>query len=176
MKFNFHFKSIAMRWLFKVYLIIVLAVVAIAVILSMLFSSLIFSTVQSQATDYAQGFENLSLVDKSSFYDTAIILSDEFEYKNKIEVQVINDAGRVIVSTTGFQSPDDVTAEYNRACGNVSGKTLYRGKNSNGEHIMAGTHAIHGSKGEIIGAYRWVTSLKMAYKNINISITLITFI
>ena len=90
MDFNLHFKSIAMRWLFKVYLIIALAVVAIAIILSTLFTTLIFNTVQSQATDYAQGFENLSSADKNSFYDFAISLSDEFEHKDKIEVQIID--------------------------------------------------------------------------------------
>lgn len=176
MKLNLHFKSIAMRWLFKVYLIIALAVVAIAIILSMLFTTLIFNTVQSQATDYAQGFENLSSVDKSNFYDTAIILSDDFEYKNKIEVQVISDVGRVIVSTTGFQPSDDIKAEYNRASNSLSGVAIYRGKNSGGERIMAGTHIIRGTSGEIIGAYRWVTSLKAAYKNINMTIAVIIVI
>ncbi len=176
MKLDLHFKSIAMRWLFKVYLIIALAVIAIAIILSMLFTTLIFSTVQSQATDYAQGFENLLSADKNSFYDTAIILSDEFEHKTKIEVQVINDVGRAIVSTTGFHTADDLTPEFDRASNSLSGFYLYRGKNSSGERIMAGTQIIRGSSGEIVGAYRWVTSLSAAYKNINVIIMLITVI
>ena len=173
MKLNLHFKSIAMRWLFKVYLIIALAVVAIAIILSTLFTTLIYNTVQSQANDYAHAFENLASVDKSSFYDTAVILSDEFEYKTKIEVQVISDDGKVIVSTTGFQPSDDIKAEYNRASASLSGIANYRGKNSGGERIMAETHIVRDSAGQIIGAYRWVTSLKAAYKNINIIIVLI---
>lgn len=176
MELNLHFKSIAMRWLFKVYLIIALAVIAIAIILSTLFSTLIFNTVQSQATDYAQGFENLSSADKNSFYDLAINLSDEFEYKNKIEVQIIDTTGRVIVSTTGFQPSDDVSGEYARALAASSGTALYRGKNSGGEQIMAGTQIIYDSKGAALGAYRWVTSLKAAYKNISITVTLIVVI
>ena len=176
MKLDLHFKSIAMRWLFKVYLIIVLAVVAIAILLSALFVTLIFNTVQSQAVKYAQDFENLHLADKNSFYDVAINLSDDFEYKNKIEIQVINNAGKVIVSTTGFQSSDDITAEYNRAVNSASGTTLYRGKNSGGEQIMAGTQVVYDSKGNAIGAYRWVTSLRMAYKKINVTIFLVVII
>jgi len=175
-KLNLHFKSIATRWLFRVYLIIALAVVAIAIILSMLFSNLIFNTVQSQATDYAQSFKNLSSVDKNNFYDNAIILSDDFEYKTKIEVQVISDEGRVIVSTTGFQPSDDIKAEYDRASNSSSGVSIYKGKNSSGERIMAGTHIIHGINGEIVGAYRWVTSLKAAYKSINLTIAIIIVI
>ena len=60
MKKPFHFKSVAMRWLFKVYLIIALAVVVIAIVLSALFTGLILSDVQSQASDYAKSFDNLT--------------------------------------------------------------------------------------------------------------------
>ena len=176
MKLNLHFKSIAMRWLFKVYLIIVLAVIAIAVILSALFISLTFNTVQSQATTYAQDFENLHLADSTTLYDMAIGLSDDFEHKNKIEVQVINHEGKVIVSTTGFQPSDDVTAEYNRALASTSGTSVYRGENSGGENIMAGMQIIYDKNGNAIGAFRWVTSLKMAYKRINITVVLVVFI
>ncbi len=176
MELNWHFKSIAMRWLFKVYLIIALAVIVIAIILSTLFASLIFNTVQSQAADYAQGFGNLSAADKNSFYDLAINLSDEFEYKNKIEVQIIDSTGRVIVSTTGFQPPDDMSGEYARALAASSGTALYRGKNSGGEPIMASTQIIYDSKGEALGAYRWITSLKAAHKNIGITVTTVVVI
>lgn len=41
---------------------------------------------------------------------------------------------------------------------------------------MAGTQIIYDSKGEAIGAYRWVTSLKAAYKKINITVLIIVFI
>jgi len=174
--FNLHFKSIAMRWLFRVYLIIALAVIAIAIILSTIFTTLIFNTVQSQATDYAQGFENLSSADKNSFYDLAISLSDEFEHKDKIEVQIIDSTGRVIVSTTGFQPSDDVSVEYSRAIAASSGMSIYRGKNSGGEQIMAGTQIVYDSKGTALGAYRWVTSLKSAYKSIGITVILIVVI
>ncbi|MBE6809593.1 MAG: HAMP domain-containing histidine kinase [Ruminococcaceae bacterium] len=176
MDFNLHFKSIAMRWLFRVYLIIALAVIAIAIILSTIFTTLIFNTVQSQATDYAQGFENLSSADKNSFYDLAISLSDEFEHKDKIEVQIIDSTGRVIVSTTGFQPSDDVSVEYSRAIAASSGMSIYRGKNSGGEQIMAGTQIVYDSKGTALGAYRWVTSLKSAYKSIGITVILIVVI
>lgn len=176
MKIDFHFKSIAMRWLFKVYLIIVAAVVAIAMILGTLFSSLIFNSVQSQATDYSQDFERLSSAEKDGFYDLAINISDEFQYKNKIEVQVIDGFGKVLVSTTGFQPSDDIKSEFDRALSSSSGNAIYRGKNSGGQHIMAGTQIVYGSNGEVLGAYRWVTSLKAAYKKINVSILMIVVI
>ncbi|MBQ8740356.1 MAG: HAMP domain-containing histidine kinase [Clostridia bacterium] len=176
MKTGFHFKSIAMRWLFKVYLIIVAAVVAIAIILSTMLVTLIFNSVQSQAVDYSQSFDALSSASKENFYDFAITLSDEFEYKNKLEVQVIDSTGAVLVSTTGFQPSDAVADEFSRAKATGSGFSVYRGKNSGGERIMAGTRIIYDSTGEAMGAYRWVTSLKAANKRINITVVIIVFV
>lgn len=175
-EFQFHFKSIAMRWLFKVYLIIVLAVVAISVIISVLFANLIFSSVQSQATDYAREFDGLSTANSENFYDLAITFSDDFAFKNKIEVQVLDAKGMVIVSTTGFQPTDTVISEYNQAKNTADGFSVVRSENSGGERIMAGTQIVYDSKGEAIGAYRWVTSLKAAYKKINITMVLIIVI
>lgn len=175
-EFQFHFKSIAMRWLFKVYLIIVLAVVAISVIISVLFTSLIFSSVQSQATDYAREFDGLTTANSENFYDLAISLSDQFVFKSKIEVQVLDEKGMVIVSTTGFQPTDSVIKEYNQAKNSGDGFSVVRSENSGGERIMAGTQIVYDSKGEAIGAYRWVTSLKAAYKKINLTMVLIIVI
>lgn len=173
MKKPFHFKSIAMRWLFKVYLIIAFAVVAIAVILSVIFINLDYNSVQSQAIDYAQVFDGLTSANKENFYDLSVVLSDEFENKNKIEVQVIDTSGRIIVSTTGFQPPDLVDRDYEHALLSSNGFWVFRGKNSGGEHILAGTKIIRASNGEVLGAYRWVTSLKATYKRINITVALI---
>lgn len=175
MKKPFHFKSIAMRWLFRVYLIIALAVVTIAVILSMLFANMVFGNVQSQATDYAQEFDNLSAANAENFYDIAVSLSDNFQYKNKLEVQVIDANGKSIISTTGFQPTDKTEAEFEQAK-SLNGFAVVKVENSSGQKIMAGTKIIYGTSGEIIGAYRWVTSLKSAHKKIGFTIVLIIVI
>ena len=64
MKKPFHFKNIAMRWLFKVYLIIALAVIVIAVILSALFTGLIYANVQSKYMKRPDNdYRNVTVVD-----------------------------------------------------------------------------------------------------------------
>lgn len=173
MELKLNFKSITTRWLLNVYLIIVAAVTAIAVIVSMLFSSLIFSSVQSQGADYAQEFDSLTAANADNFYDLAIQASEDFQYKDKIEVQVINNKGAIIVSTTGFQPTDDVVDEYSKAVNSSSGRSVMRIKNYGGERIIAETQVIYGTNGEILGAYRWISSLKAAYKRINITIAII---
>ena len=176
MEWKLNFKSITTRWLLNVYLIIVAAVTAIAVIVSMLFSSLIFNSVQSQGADYAQEFDGLTAANADNFYDLAIEASEDFQHKDKIEVQVINNKGAIIVSTTGFQPTDDVADEYSKAVNSSSGRSVIRTKNSGGEHIMAETQVIYGSNGQALGAYRWISSLKVAYKRINITIAIIVLL
>ncbi len=176
MKIDFKFKGIAMQWLFKVYLIIVLAVVAIAIVLSAMFTVFILDSVQSQAVDYSQDFDVLSSATKENFYDTAINLSDEFAFKHKIEVQIISNDGVGIISTTGFLPTSEATDDYNRALSSGVGEFVFSGKNSSGEQIMSGTKLIYDQNGELLGAYRWITSLKAAYRQINLTITIIALI
>ncbi len=176
MKNDFNFKSIAMQWLFKVYLIIALAVVGIAVVLSAIFVTLIFDSVRSQAVDYSQDFEVLSSATKENFYDTAINLSDEFMFKHKIEVQIIGSDGVAIISTTGFLPTSEATEDFNRAGATSVGEYVFRGKNSGGEQVMTGTKLIRDQDGELLGAYRWITSLKAAYRQINLTIAVIALV
>lgn len=171
----FRFKSIAMRWLFRVYLIIALAVVTISVVLSTLFTNMVFGNVQSQASDYAQEFDSLSSANSENFYDIAVSVSDDFQYKNKLEVQILDSTGKSIISTTGFQPADNTEAEFAQAKV-TNGFSVFKGENSSGEKIMAGTKILYGANGEIIGAYRWVTSLKTANKKIGFTIVLIVVI
>lgn len=170
---DLHFKSITTRWLFNVYFIIVAAVVAIAVLLSVLISSLTLSNVQSLAADYAMEFENLSSATSENFYDLAITTAENYEHKNKIEVQVINSSGNVIVSTTGFQPTRERISEYNTALASPNSVAVSRGKNSDGEHIMTCVNIIYDSNGKPLGAYMWITSLKATYRQINITVAII---
>ena len=175
-RIKFNFKSITTRWLLNVYLIIVATVCAIAVIISVLFVSLTLNSVQSQAADYAQDFENLSSASRENFYDQAINFSENFEYKDKIEVQVMNADGKTIVSTTGFQPSDATDDDFKRALDSQTGTAVYKGKNSGGERIMAGTNIIYNSDGEVLGAYRWITSLKSTYVRTNLIIVIIILV
>ncbi len=139
----------------------------------MLFVSLVFGSVQSQSYDYAQDFKNLSSANHANFYDLSIETAESFQYKDKIEVQVIRRDGAIMVSTTGFQPTDNVVSEYEKALNSSSGSYVVRMKNSGGERIMAGTQIVYNNAGEALGAYRWITSLKAAYKRINIIVAII---
>lgn len=159
-RFTVKFKSIVIRWFFQVFLIVATVIVVAAIALSAFFITFHLSRVRDLAIDYSYEFSNLSAADLSTFEDAAVSLSDAFAHKNKIEVQVIDKEGNVVVSTTGFQTSRDVMTDYESAISSDSGSAVWRGENSGGEKIMAGTTLVHNAEGEHIGAYRWITSLE----------------
>ena len=175
-KFTVKFKSIVVRWFFQVFLIVAAVIVVAAIALSVFLSSFYLSRVRDLATDYAYEFSNLSAADINTFEDAAVSLSDSFLYKNKIEVQVLDKNGNIIVSTTGFQIGRDVMTDYDTALNSQNGTAVWRGRNSGGEQIMAGTTLVYNSDGEHIGAYRWVTSLRSTWRRIYLMITVIILI
>lgn len=169
MQLEIKFKSIAVRWFFNIFLIVAIVVSSMAVAFSVLFSSIYTERIQSLANDYAYEFAALSGANTLTFKDNAIEIAGEFEYKNKIEVQVIDRFGEVIVSTSGFQTATDSMPDYEKA--KVSGETsVMRLTTSNGEPIMAGTTMIYSSQGTPLGAYRWITSMRAANKMIGLFI------
>ena len=175
-KFTVKFKSIVVRWFFQVFLIVAAVIVVAAIALSVFLSSFYLSRVRDLAADYSYEFSNLSAADINTFEDAAVSLSDSFLYKNKIEVQVLDKNGNIIVSTTGFQIGRDVMTDYDTALNSQNGTAVWRGRNSGGEQIMAGTTLVYDSDGEHIGAYRWVTSLRSTWRRIYLMITVIILI
>lgn len=175
-KFTVKFKSIVVRWFFQVFVIVAAVIVVAAIALSVFLSSFYLSRVRDLAADYSYEFSNLSVADINTFEDAAVSLSDSFLYKNKIEVQVLDKSGNIIVSTTGFQMSRDVMTDYDTAIASQSGSAVWRGRNSGGEQIMAGTTLVYNSEGEHIGAYRWITSLRSTWRRIYLMIAVIVLI
>lgn len=165
MQLEIKFKSIAARWFINIFIIVAAVVTAAAVALSVLFASIYTERIEVLAGDYAYEFSALNGTDRISFYDTAINIAGEFEYKNKIEVQVLDNEGNLVVSTTGFQTFTDKMPDYYEAV--KSKKDIVRkSETQDGEKIMAGTTLIYDSKGKELGAYRWITSMRSSNKMI----------
>ena len=161
MQLEIRFKSIAVRWFLNIFLIVAAVIVVAVVAFSALFSSIYTERIEVLATDYAYEFYALSGTDSKTFKDTAVEIAGEFQYKNKIEVQVIDLNGQILVSTSGFQSENEPMPDYYKAKENGSSSVL-KSTTLDGEPILAGTTVIYGSQGEKLGAYRWITSMRAA--------------
>ncbi len=175
MDLEIKFKSIAERWFFNIFLIIAIILLLISVLLSAFISSIYLERVKSLGNEYVYDFTVLNGTDKENFEDVAITVSDSFAYKNKIEVQIIDDSGKVILSTTGFLPEGEKMPDYKKAIKSEDNVATYNGKNSGGERIFASTTAVYDSAGKYVGAYRWVTSLKNTNRQILISVGMIFF-
>lgn len=166
MEFELHFKSIAVRWFTEVFAISAAVVIVAVSAFSVFFSSVYNERVVSLASDYSYEFEALASASKDSFAESAVTISDSFAYKNKIEVQVIDSSGNIIISTTGFSPENSVVSEFEAAM-KTPGKTyVLKSKTDSGEKIISGTYALIGADGEKLGAYRWVSSLTAVNRKI----------
>lgn len=164
MKLKVHFKSVAMRWFFEVFLIVLVVVTVFSVALSIFLRSLYIERVQTLAEEYAFEFKALEATNADSFRDTAMQLTDVFSYKNKIEVQTLDAEGNIIISTTGFEPAGEKPDEFEAAVKAENGVADFRGKNASGESVISQTHIIKSDYGTVIGGYRWIVSLKETYK------------
>ncbi len=165
MSFELKFKGITMRWLLYVYLPIALAVILLTTVFSLVYASFYEDRVKNLAEDYTLGFYALADCDRDNFETQAVSLTEDFQYKTLLEVQVLDHTGKVLISTTGFETAKDDMPDYKDAL--LSKKTGYfRGENSGGEDILAGTTMLYGDNGEALGAYRWITSMQAANDHI----------
>lgn len=166
MQFELKFRSIAVRWFFNVFMVIAVVLCTFAIVFSVVYSTFYIERITMLANEYSSEFDVLSSATDTTFSDIAFKLSDEFKYKDSIEVQVIDADGDVLVSTSGFQAVGEKMPDYEKAVYSDSGTGTYRGDNSDGEAILARTVLIADEEGDFLGAYRWIVSLENARKRI----------
>ncbi|MEE0899091.1 MAG: HAMP domain-containing sensor histidine kinase [Acutalibacteraceae bacterium] len=153
------FKSITTRWFINVFLIVAVFVTLTAFAFSLLFHSIYYERVEVLASDYSYEFSVLEGANKGNFKDSAITLAGEFNYKTKIEVQVLDWGGEAVVSTSGYESELKDLTDFNK-CKESGKQIVFRSKTSEGESVLIGTVPLFDEEGTFLGAYRWITSLK----------------
>ena len=147
------------------FLIVVLIVCAVVIGFIAVVNSLYTEKIVMYAADITYEFNFLSETTPATFRDTAIDMAENFGFKDKLEVQVIDRDDNVVVTTTGFQPSDSKMADYEQA--KLTGSAVADSKTSEGEHILAGTTALYDSSGRYIGAYRWITTLENADRRVS---------
>ena len=131
---------------------------------------------------YYQGVEN-SLESRAQLYRRTLELAGQektlpwaarsrelityFTDKDKMELQVLDSDGRIVLSSTGFVPADEPQRlDFQRATAAENGQGLWHGRNSAGEAVMALTVLEAGTDGEVIGALRYVVSLSLVDRQI----------
>lgn len=160
------FKGINRRWLINTFGVILAIIVLLVVSLSVAVHSLCYSTVDaallSHAGELRSVFPDLISESTDTFLLSATAYATDFEYKNEMEVQIVNSAGRVVTTSTGFGAEDETVPDYDTALKSQSGLGRYVGRSSSGERVMALSQVIKNAQGAELGAVRYVSSLRNA--------------
>lgn len=158
--------GIRRRWLRNNVLLMALAVVAGVFIFSLYSARYYVSAVQKDlerkaqtATDF---FANYLAVNYAEYYQSAYKLTEEFDEKDRLELQFVDVSGKIQISSYGLTAggspgtPDITGALENRRMSAWTGSSP-----STGERIMAVSSPIIYKNGQLIGVMRYVSSLKV---------------
>ena len=101
---------------------------------------------------------------------------ESFQDKERIEMQILDESGTVVVSSTGFAPETGQAPDFVRALSAKNLRGVWTGRNVGGEHIMAITLAVRGPDGSASGGIRYVTSLSQVDRQVLLLIGIMVLI
>ena len=167
-KSNFLLKGITKRWATNTLLITALILLVLVAACVMFFTSYY----RNYVVNYLSGYANETVItyftpyvdgDDVVFSQKAKEFTDSFADKSRIEVQVIDKTGNVLVSSSGFASDEQIKTmgDVKDAQKSNTGVCKWFGYNRNGEHIASVAMVLPQTKnGEFSGAVRFMTSMR----------------
>lgn len=157
-------KSISSHWFLNVFLVMVAAVIILEVIVCLSVQSRYYNAVSAAAREYTTDLSLLSTCEPENFSNTAKEYVEQFEHKDKLEIQIIDKNGKVIFASNGFEPTVQEMPDYKSA---KAGKpSSWIGKNAAGEKVMAETTVLTDFGSGSNGAVRWVVSMRPADRGI----------
>ena len=171
-------QGITKRWVINILGVIALFFVIVFVVSAFTIRAYYYNAVESilnsgastTATNYFSG----RLDGGSSLEASAADFIDSFSYRDKTTIWIINNAGGVVTSSSGFAVDKVRMPDYEEALAGDTGRARYVGHiTDNGEKCMAVTRIIYSGDGEPMGAVRVISSLEMIDRQISTIVLLI---
>ena len=167
--------GIERRWILNSVSLMIALVLIFVVVFSFSFSAYCYSNLrvglQEKArttTDFFGSYINQSY---NEYYQSCIRFAQNFEEKNKLELQFISTNGKIVASSYGQwagEAPETSDVAEAIASRKISD---FQGRNPNtGERIMAVSSPMIYSNGEVIGVLRYVTSLRNVERQIGMAV------
>ena len=166
MEIEVKFKTVAWKWILNFFLVVFAIIFALEIIFCVVINSYYTSSVLSKAEEYAQSF--ITVVKSSpseNFVATARNYCEQFEHKDKIEIQVLDSKGGIMMSTTGFSQTAQSMPDYDKAV-STQENANWTGKNSTGEKVYCQTVLLKDGQDTVYGGIRWSVSLEQTNKHI----------
>lgn len=166
MKLQLNPNGITRRWLFNVMIVVAAVVVAIEVLICLSVSSYFTTAVKKAANEMCSGYNSLSTCAKEDYMNLAREYIENFKYKDRVEIDIIDSEGKVIFTSTGFTEKNESMPDYDLAKSATNGYAEYLGTLSTGESYMAGTQLLSDFGSGSNGAIRWIVSMDAVNRRI----------
>lgn len=163
--------SIARRWLLNSFGVILLFLVTLIATLSFVVQGYVYNGIQwalnGRSEELTNMFAGYGRKSASEFSNAAGGYVQDFPDKERMELMVIDSAGKIAVTSIGF-APDQSQPmpDYKTALGSTGGYGTWTGRLSSGEKVMAVTRVMRSDAGTPVGAIRYVVSLEEADRQI----------
>lgn len=164
--FKIKIGSITRRWLFNVLSVVIGVVIVTELLVLILVRNVYYNGVRAVAEDYIGPFETLAVASQEEFYDKARSMVKSFQYKDRIEVQIIDRNGYMVVSTHGFAPTEIEMPDYTQALNSADGSGVWEGRTATGEKVVAGTVRLTDFGSGSNGAIRYIFSMRTVNRQI----------
>ena len=167
------------RWLMNtVGIICALGMVCVLAVTAS-FAAYYYSNMQSDMYNRAETttefFADYLNQNYNEYYQSCITYAQTFEDRNTIELQFINNQGKIVASSFGdWAGPSPTTPEIAEAASTRDIRPFVGINPATGERIMAVSSPMIYSNGEVIGVLRFVTSTRLVDMQI-LMVALISF-
>ncbi|MEA4895003.1 MAG: HAMP domain-containing sensor histidine kinase [Oscillospiraceae bacterium] len=166
-----NFKGIKGRWMVNgiagVLLVVFVSIIAFSVAIYNYYYSTARTGLENKAKTAAEFFTTYVAKSYLEYYQSAYRYTESFEDKDYIELQFVNTKGRVEVSSYGISAgsyPGTTDIENALSGGEIS---YWKGTSADtGERLMSVSAPMKYADGAIVGAMRYVTSLKLVDKRV----------
>ena len=153
-------KGVTRRWIVNVMSVVIAVVVVIEIVIGVFVHMYYYDMAKARANELCQGFSLLATVSNTDFRSTARQYIENFEHKDKLEVQIIDTEGNIIITSNGFDPGAPSMPDYESALAAESATADWIGVSEQGEDVMAQTTILGDYGSGSNGAIRWVISLE----------------
>lgn len=165
---RFHLTGIYRRWFTSgpllIMTILLLVFIAVFIIGRYYYRAAADTAVRNQYSNSVETFF-VTETESGSFEAAARDFVENFEDKDTLDVWVLDTAGHVIVSSSGFPVADQQMPDFEAAKNAPNGTANHHGRNLYGEAISASTHILKRGD-EPIGAVRYVVSMQRTNRQV----------
>ena len=163
--------GIRSRWLTHNVSLMVLLVLACAVCgivaLSSYYYSCMRNGLEAQLKTTADFFETYISTSQEEFYGSVYSFTQNYEGKNDLELEFLSSSGEIISSSFGLASGSQPETADVAGALDQQKLTSFQGKDpQTGERILAVSIPVMAADGQVAGALRLVTSLRLANRQI----------